>query len=47
MEGRLDVAGAITVTASLMLAVYAIVKGNEVGWTSARTRWRCSPRPAR
>ena len=36
-EGRLDVAGAITVTSSLMLAVYAIVKGNEVGWTSART----------
>jgi len=36
-EGRLDVAGAITVTASLMLAVYAIVNGNEVGWTSART----------
>jgi EmrB/QacA subfamily drug resistance transporter len=37
LEGRLDVAGAITVTASLMLAVYAIVNGNEVGWTSART----------
>jgi EmrB/QacA subfamily drug resistance transporter len=36
-ERRLDVAGAITVTASLMLAVYAIVNGNEVGWTSART----------
>src|SRR4249919_1878924 len=36
-EGRLDVVGAITVTASLMLAVYAIVNGNEVGWTSART----------
>jgi EmrB/QacA subfamily drug resistance transporter len=36
-EGRLDVAGALTVTASLMLAVYAIVNGNEVGWTSART----------
>jgi EmrB/QacA subfamily drug resistance transporter len=35
--GRLDVAGAVTVTASLMLAVYAIVNGNEVGWTSART----------
>ncbi len=35
--GRLDVAGAITVTASLMLAVYAIVNGNEAGWTSART----------
>jgi EmrB/QacA subfamily drug resistance transporter len=36
-EGRLDVAGALTVTASLMLAVYAIVNGNGVGWTSART----------
>ncbi len=34
---RLDVAGAITVTASLMLAVNAIVNGNEVGWTSTRT----------
>lgn len=37
VEGRLDVAGAATVTASLMLAVYAIVNGNEVGWTSGRT----------
>jgi MFS family permease len=36
-HGRVDVAGAITVTASLMLAVYAIVNGNEEGWTSART----------
>jgi EmrB/QacA subfamily drug resistance transporter len=36
-SGRVDVAGAITVTASLMLAVYAIVNGNEEGWTSART----------
>lgn len=35
--GRLDIAGAATVTASLMLAVYAIVNGNEAGWTSART----------
>jgi len=35
--GRLDVAGAVTVTASLMLAVYAIVNGNQQGWTSART----------
>jgi EmrB/QacA subfamily drug resistance transporter len=35
--GRLDIAGAITVTASLMLAVYAIVNGNEVGWTSTQT----------
>ena len=31
--GRLDVAGAATVTSSLMLAVYAIVNGNEAGWT--------------
>jgi EmrB/QacA subfamily drug resistance transporter len=35
--GRLDVAGAVTVTASLMIAVYAIVNGNEVGWTTTRT----------
>jgi len=35
--GRLDVAGAVTVTASLMLAVYAIVNGNQNGWTSAET----------
>jgi EmrB/QacA subfamily drug resistance transporter len=34
---RLDAAGAITVTASLMLAVYAIVNGNQNGWTSAET----------
>jgi EmrB/QacA subfamily drug resistance transporter len=34
---RLDVAGALTVTASLMLAVYAIVNGNEVGWRSRTT----------
>ncbi|MEP6526798.1 MAG: MFS transporter [Nocardioidaceae bacterium] len=34
---RLDVAGAATVTASLMLAVYAIVNGNGAGWTSAHT----------
>jgi EmrB/QacA subfamily drug resistance transporter len=36
-EQKLDIAGAITVTAALMLAVYAIVNGNEAGWTSART----------
>jgi EmrB/QacA subfamily drug resistance transporter len=35
--GRLDVAGAVTVTASLMVAVYAIVNGNGTGWTSAQT----------
>jgi len=34
---RLDLAGAVTVTAALMLAVYAIVGGNEAGWGSART----------
>ena len=34
---RLDIAGAVTVTAALMLAVYAIVNGNEVGWVTART----------
>jgi EmrB/QacA subfamily drug resistance transporter len=31
---RLDLAGAVTVTSALMLAVYAIVNGNEAGWTS-------------
>jgi EmrB/QacA subfamily drug resistance transporter len=36
-DRRLDVWGAITVTASLMLAVYAIVNGNEAGWVSAQT----------
>ncbi|AKJ68095.1 DSBA oxidoreductase [Pandoraea thiooxydans] len=35
--GRLDVAGALTVTASLILAVYAIVNGNAAGWGSLRT----------
>jgi EmrB/QacA subfamily drug resistance transporter len=35
--GRLDVAGAVTVTVALMLAVYAIVNGNEIGWASDRT----------
>jgi EmrB/QacA subfamily drug resistance transporter len=34
---RLDMAGAVTVTASLVLSVYAIVNGNEAGWSSART----------
>jgi EmrB/QacA subfamily drug resistance transporter len=37
MEGRLDIAGAFTVTASLMLAVYAIVNGNQEGWSSTQT----------
>jgi len=34
---RLDVAGAVTVTLALILAVYAIVNGNTAGWTSAQT----------
>jgi EmrB/QacA subfamily drug resistance transporter len=34
---RLDVWGAVTVTSSLMLAVYAIVNGNQKGWTSGQT----------
>jgi EmrB/QacA subfamily drug resistance transporter len=34
---RLDVAGAVTVTTSLMIAVYAIVNANEKGWTSSQT----------
>ena len=33
----LDIAGAVTITASLMLAVYAIVNGNQAGWTSGQT----------
>ena len=37
-EGRrLDLAGAVTVTTALMLAVYAIVNGNQKGWTSGQT----------
>lgn len=36
-KGRLDVGGAVTVTLSLMLAVYAIVNGNQVGWGSMQT----------
>jgi EmrB/QacA subfamily drug resistance transporter len=34
---KLDIAGAVLVTASLMLAVYAIVDGNQVGWITVRT----------
>ncbi len=36
-DARVDVAGAITVTVALMLAVYAIVNGNQNGWGSAET----------
>lgn len=34
---RLDVAGAVTITLSLMLAVYSIINGNAAGWLSAQT----------
>src|SRR3712207_6210329 len=34
---RLDVPGAVLVTAALLLAVYAVVGGNEAGWASGRT----------
>jgi MFS family permease len=36
-DAKLDVAGAVTVTAALMLAVYAIVNGNQEGWLSLQT----------
>ena len=36
-ERRLDVLGAVAVTSAAMLAVYAIVDGNEAGFTSAQT----------
>ena len=36
-SGRLDVGGAVTVTGALMLAVYAIVNGNDTGWMTAET----------
>ncbi|GAB2546308.1 DHA2 family efflux MFS transporter permease subunit [Rhodanobacter koreensis] len=34
---HLDVAGAMSITAALLLAVYAVVNGNAAGWTSLRT----------
>src|SRR6266849_2677280 len=33
----IDFAGAVTVTGALMLAVYAIVNGNQAGWASGQT----------
>ena len=36
-DRRLDVAGAVLVTTSLMLAVYGIVGGEQAGWTSPTT----------
>ncbi|MBV8636089.1 MAG: MFS transporter, partial [Burkholderiaceae bacterium] len=37
VPGRLDLGGAMSVTIALMLAVYAIVNGNEAGWQSTQT----------
>jgi EmrB/QacA subfamily drug resistance transporter len=34
---RIDAAGAVTVTASLVVAVYAVVNGNQAGWLTGRT----------
>jgi EmrB/QacA subfamily drug resistance transporter len=36
-DRKLDLPGAVTVTAALMLAVYAIVSAEAVGWTSFQT----------
>jgi EmrB/QacA subfamily drug resistance transporter len=36
-RARLDVLGAVMVTAALMVATYAIVNGNADGWTSVQT----------
>jgi EmrB/QacA subfamily drug resistance transporter len=35
--GRLDLPGAVSVTGALMIAVYAIINGNDNGWTSFET----------
>ncbi|HEY7890597.1 MAG TPA: MFS transporter [Solirubrobacteraceae bacterium] len=37
LDGRLDLAGAVTVTTALILATYAIVNGNQAGWSSGQT----------
>ena len=36
-HGRIDVWGAVTITAGLLLAVYAIVNAQSAGWISAQT----------
>ena len=45
LRAQLDVGGAVTVTASLMLAVYAIVNGNQSGWTSGADARPARPSP--
>jgi len=37
IAGGVDIGGAVTVTTALMVAVYAIVNGNQEGWLSAQT----------
>lgn len=37
--GRVDVLGAVTVTAGLAAAVYAVVQAPEIGWDAPRTWW--------
>ena len=37
VPGKLDVWGAVSITLSLMLAVYGIVDGNQAGWSSPQT----------
>ncbi len=39
-SGRLDVAGAATITSALLLAVYAVVQAKDEGWTSQATLLR-------
>jgi EmrB/QacA subfamily drug resistance transporter len=36
-DRRVDYGGAVTITAALMIAVYAIVNGNETGWRTGQT----------
>jgi EmrB/QacA subfamily drug resistance transporter len=37
VDPRLDIAGALAVTAGMLLAVYAVINGNVAGWASAQT----------
>jgi EmrB/QacA subfamily drug resistance transporter len=37
IAGRLDLLGAVTLTGALMLAVYGIISGPDVGWLSGRS----------
>ena len=36
-DRQLDIAGAVTVTAAVMLGTYAVINGNDNGWTSGET----------